>query len=85
MIPTMSKQPRIPTELERAIIDVARKSGLTQTELAARSGVEQGTLSRFLSDDPGRRRTITLPLADKLCKALGLKLVKGRKSKRRKG
>jgi transcriptional regulator with XRE-family HTH domain len=69
--------------MERIILKAIEQSGMTQLELAARSGVPQATLSRFMSDDPQVRRTLTLPVADKLCEALGLELVERRK--RRKG
>jgi len=70
----MAKRSRKPSPLERILIDAVKASGYTQVELAARSGIQQGTLSRFLSEDLNARRTISLPIASKLCQALGLKL-----------
>ena len=83
MIQAMARRARIPTPLEQVLIEAIRKSGLTQKELAARSGVAQPALSRFLKPDPDTRRTLTLPAADALCRALNLKLVKARKPRRR--
>ena len=78
----MSKKiPRLPA-LEQAIIIAIEKSGMNQPELAAKSGVDQGTISRFLEEDPAKRRSVTLPVADRLCKALGLKLIGKRKRKK---
>lgn len=41
-------------------------SGLSQAELARKSGVAQAQISRFLSDSPKEARTINLDTADKL-------------------
>jgi transcriptional regulator with XRE-family HTH domain len=60
--------PDLVDQLRQAIID----SGLSQGEMARRSGVDQGQLSRFLRGE----RTMTLPAAAKLCSILGLELVK---------
>ena len=62
-------------KFEKAILNAIKEAGLTQVELAARSGVSQGLLSLFLETAPSKRRTITLPVANRLCKALGLELV----------
>ena len=78
----MSKRIQQASELEQAIIKAIEDSGMNQPELAASSGVDQGTISRFLEKDPDKRRSVTLPIADKLCKALGLKLIRGHKRKR---
>ena len=78
----MSKKTLRLSNLEKAIIKAVEDSGMNQPELAARSGVDQGTISRFLEEDPDKRRSVTLPIADKLCKALGLKLIKERKRKK---
>ncbi len=64
--------------MERIILKAIKESGMTQLELSAKSGVPQPTLSRFMSEDPKNRRTITLPVADRLCRKLGLALVKKR-------
>jgi len=78
----MSRKPKIPTTLEQVLIEAIRKSGLTQTELSARSGVPQAAISRFLIEDPAQRRTITLPAASRLCEVLGLKVIRARKRRR---
>lgn len=71
-------------DFEKVILKAIEKAGLTQVELAAQSGVSQGLLSLFLETDPSKRRTITLPVANRICKALGLRLVQTRKMRRRK-
>jgi len=60
------------SQLENTIIEAIQESGLSQKELAAKSGVSQGLISLFLERDITKRRTITMPVADRLCKALGL-------------
>jgi plasmid maintenance system antidote protein VapI len=70
----MGKKPKKPTRMERIILKAIKDSGMTQLELSARSGVPQPTLCRFMDKDPTTRRTVTLPVADRLCKILGLKL-----------
>jgi len=72
----VTKEAKIPTRLERALMRAIRESGLTQLELASRTDVEQATISRFLSEDPRIHRTLTLPVADRLCRVLGLRLVR---------
>jgi transcriptional regulator with XRE-family HTH domain len=47
-----------------------RASGLTLNELERRCGVSHAVLSRFLTG----KRTLTLPLAAKVCETLGLEL-----------
>lgn len=69
-------------ELEKVILKAIEDAGLTQVELAAKSGVSQGLISLFTESDPVKRRTITLPVADRLCKALGLKLVQTKRLKK---
>jgi len=66
-------------ELEQVIIDAIEESQMKQVELARRSKVSQGLLSLFLEKDVSKRRTITLPIADRLCEALGLELVRTRR------
>jgi plasmid maintenance system antidote protein VapI len=63
--------------MEQIIRQAIEKDGRTAKELAEVSGVDTGILSRFL----GAKRTMTLPTADKVCRALGLEL----RSIRRKG
>jgi hypothetical protein len=71
----MGKKSKIPTRFERVIIDAIKKSKLTYLQLQELSGVNNGIISRFMSEEPDIRRTISLPVADRLCKALGLNLV----------
>ena len=78
----MSKKGQQPSDLEQAIIKAIEDSGMNQPELAVKSGVEQSSISRLLEKDPDKRRSVTLPVADRLCKALGLKLIKERKQKK---
>lgn len=58
----------------RTISDQIRRaitaSGLHQVELAAKSGVDQGRISRFMAG----KRSITLNAADALCRVLRLEL-----------
>ena len=65
----------MPTDMELTILAAFKDSGMTQQELSARSGVPQPTISRFVEADPAKRRTVTLPVAERLCRALGLVLV----------
>ncbi len=62
------------SQLETTIIEAIEESGLTQKELAAKSSVSQGLISLFLERDITKRRTITMPVADRLCTTLGLVL-----------
>jgi transcriptional regulator with XRE-family HTH domain len=71
----MGKKAKIPTRFERIIIDAIKKSKLTYLQLQELSGVNNGIISRFMSEEPNTRRTISLPVADRLCKALKLDLV----------
>lgn len=75
----MGTKPKEICEVEKVILKAIKESGMNQVELAAKSGISQGLLSLFLESDPSKRRTITLPVANRLCKALGLKLVRTRK------
>ena len=78
----MVKKTRAICEIERVILKAIEESGMSQVELANKSGVSQGLLSLFLEPDFSKRRTITLPVADRLCRALGLKLVQTKKAKK---
>ena len=69
---------------EKVILKAIEEAGLSQVELAAQSGVSQGLLSLFLETDPSKRRTITLPVANRICNALELRLVQTRKIMKRK-
>lgn len=64
-------------ELLRAI----RECGLSQYEIAKRSGVDPAALSRFVSS----QRTLTLPAVDKLADVLGLGLVSRSDNRESKG
>lgn len=55
----------LPDQLRAAI----KKSGLTQEQLAAKSGVRQGRISDFLNG-----KDIRLATAGKLAQAIGLRL-----------
>ena len=72
----MRRKEKVPVDMEQTILRAIRASGMTQLELSAKSGVPQATISRFMKEDPKVRRTVTLPAADRLCKALGLELRK---------
>ncbi len=70
----------------RQLQDAVRGCGLSLHELARRTGVSQGQLSRFLRGD----RTLTLPAAAQLCLYLKLGLYHdedqaGRQRRRRAG
>lgn len=68
-------------EFEKVILRAINEAGLTQVELAANSGVSQGLISLFTELDSMKRRTITLPVAEPLCRVLGLELVQTKKPK----
>jgi len=68
-------------EFEKTILNAIKEAGLNQMELAAESGISQGLLSLFLESNPLKRRTITLPLANRLCRVLGLEIVQTKKAK----
>lgn len=72
-------RPKEICQLENVILEAIQESGLGQKELAAKSDVSQGLISLFLESDPLKRRTITLPVADRLCRVLRLKLVQTKK------
>jgi transcriptional regulator with XRE-family HTH domain len=65
------KPPQSLSDQLRALIDAA---GPSVYELARDAGVDRSVLSRFLAG----KRTITLETADRLAKALKLRLVEGR-------
>jgi hypothetical protein len=56
--------------LVEQLLDAIRHSGRTLTQLSESSGVSLPQLSRFVRG----QRTLTLPNADKICRALGLHL-----------
>lgn len=82
VLPIMGTKPKEICEVEKVILEAIKESGMNQVELAAKSGVSQGLLSLFLESDLSKRRTITLPVADRLCKVLGLKLMQTEKAKK---
>ena len=75
MIRRMGRRDKTPTDMELIILAAIKASGMTQKGLSARSGVPQPTICRFMETDPAKRRTVTLPVAERLCLALGLVLV----------
>lgn len=56
--------------LEEQLRTALLRTGLSHHELARRSGVSQPVLSRFISGE----RSLSLPIASKLCQMLGLRL-----------
>jgi transcriptional regulator with XRE-family HTH domain len=70
------KKTKIDPTLAEVIKSKMESSGLSQYRIAKDSGVSSGVLNRFMSGE----RTVSLENADKLCKALGLKLVDVEKS-----
>ena len=73
-------KPDLEEQLRRAIL----QSGMSRYEVSKQTGIDQGTLSRFVSEDPRKHRTITLTTASRLAEALGLKLAPESSRKRRK-
>jgi transcriptional regulator with XRE-family HTH domain len=63
--------------VEEQLRAALEQTGLSHHELARRSGVSQPILSRFIRGE----RTLTLPIVNKLCEMLGLKLCPGEASK----
>jgi transcriptional regulator with XRE-family HTH domain len=57
-------------EMTKLIQEAIRATGLPILEIARRAGVSQPQLSRFMKNE----RTLTLPAAEKICEALGLRL-----------
>lgn len=57
--------------LAETILEKIQTSEMSQYRLSKESGVSTAVLSRFVTG----QRTLTLPVADKLCRVLGLKLV----------
>lgn len=67
------------TDIEAQLLQAIRSSGMTRYRLAKISGVSEGILSLFVNG----HRSLTLPTAAKLAKALNLELrpkKKGRKN-----
>jgi transcriptional regulator with XRE-family HTH domain len=57
--------------LEEQLKDAVRASGRSLRQLGEAAGIADGALSRFMRGE----RSLTLPAADRLCQALGLRLV----------
>jgi transcriptional regulator with XRE-family HTH domain len=71
------------TSLERQLRDAVNQSGLSLNEIERRCGVSHTALSRFVRGE----RSLTLPVAGKLCQLLGLDLTEAapKKPRKRKG
>jgi len=65
-----SKKPPVDT-LTGALADRIKGLGLTSYAVSKRSGVDVGTVSRFVNG----QRTLTLRTAEKLCEALDMVLI----------
>jgi transcriptional regulator with XRE-family HTH domain len=63
--------------MTQTLQEAIRSSGLPQMEIARLAGITSGQLSRFLRNE----RTLTLPVADKVCRVVGLELVPIKKRK----
>jgi transcriptional regulator with XRE-family HTH domain len=63
------------TDLVDQLRQAIEKSGHTLNEIERRCGVSHAALSRFLRGE----RSLTLPIAAKLCSMLGLRLCAGEK------
>lgn len=59
-----------PTTIRQAIRDVVKRRKLTHLQVSILTGVDTGTISRFLSG----RRGVTDRTADRLLAGLGLKV-----------
>lgn len=64
------------TSLAGHIRDAARDSGLSVYRLSLESGVDQSTLNKFLA---GTRDNLTLEVADRLFRVLGLRVARSRR------
>ncbi len=69
-----------PMSLADHIRQAARESGLSVYRLAKDADVDQSTLNKFLT---GSRDNLTLEIADRLFRVLGLRVVPKRTHKRR--
>jgi len=74
----MSKPPKRISDQLRAAIDA---SGLSRYRICKELGIDQATMSRFMSGERG----LTLKVIDRLGEFLGLTLTQWRQVKRRKG
>lgn len=71
----MTQPAEKPQSLADQIRHAARESGLSVYALAKSAHVDQSTLNKFLT---GSRDNLTLEVADRLFRVLGLKVVSGR-------
>jgi transcriptional regulator with XRE-family HTH domain len=67
---------KIKEPLTDGLLEAMKASGLTRYEIAKRTGLDQGALSRFVHG-----KTVTLTTGDKLAVCLGLELRASRKAK----
>jgi len=68
----MAKKPRAEAPgLIARLKDAIRGCGLSLNKLAKEADISNDQLSRFMRDE----RTLTLPIAEKVCQALGLDLL----------
>jgi transcriptional regulator with XRE-family HTH domain len=65
-----------PTSLADYIRDAARDSGMSVYRISRESGVDQSTLNKFLA---GTRDNLTLEVADRLFRVLGLRVARSRR------
>lgn len=68
----MAKKQKGAPSLEEQIREAISSSGLTPTDLAKRAGVALPQVTRFVKGE----RSVSLDTAWKLCRVLGLKLVR---------
>jgi plasmid maintenance system antidote protein VapI len=77
----MTHEANIPTEKPRNLADhirqAARESGLSVYRLALEAGVDQSTLNKFLN---GERDNLTLEIADRLFRVLGIRVVRRKRT-----
>ncbi|MFO0888213.1 MAG: helix-turn-helix transcriptional regulator [Isosphaeraceae bacterium] len=69
-----------PPSLADHLREAARDSGLSVYRLAKDAGVDQSTLNKFLAGD---RDNLTLEVADRLFRVLGLRVVRARRRRQR--
>lgn len=62
-----------PTSLADLLREAARDSGMSVYRLAKEAGVDQSTLNKFLN---GGRDNLTLEVADRLFRVLGLRVTR---------
>jgi transcriptional regulator with XRE-family HTH domain len=65
-------KPKIDQTLADQLREAMAKSGLTNYRIGKDAGVDQAVLSRFVSGE----RNISLEVADRICKLLGLEFAK---------